>query len=311
MQTFSLTRLGLWTGLEYWPHRACVDAVVTEMHAQRYSTRTIYHFVQAARRFVAWRSDTMGAGPLGYDEIDRFVVHRRAAGALRNGERKALARLREAMVQAGVMTAPTPAAGPADDILRLFEISLVRRGYRPASVSSYIWFCRPFIVELWDGAEPTSPCRAHRAARWRAQPDHSADYVLAHPRYSEVPVCRGTYRGGSRLRHTCGPSEPVGRTAVVPAPGQVEAVRAACDRSTIAGRRDYAVLILLARLGLRAAEVALLSLDDVDGKPACFAWPVRAAGSPRCPCRRTSARRWRPTSSKAGHCRHPARSSTA
>jgi hypothetical protein len=89
MQTFSLTTLGLWTGLEDWPHRACVDAVVTEMHAQRYSARSIYHFVQAARGFVAWRSDTMGAVPLGYDEIDRFVVHRRAAGALRNGERKA------------------------------------------------------------------------------------------------------------------------------------------------------------------------------------------------------------------------------
>jgi hypothetical protein len=141
--------------LEDWPHRACVDAVVTEMHTQRYSARSIYHFVQAARGFVAWRSDTMGAVPLGYDEIDRFVVHRQAAGALRNGERKAPARLREAMVQAGVMMAPTPAAGPADDVLRRFEISLVRRGYRPASVSSYIWFCRPFIVELWDGAELT------------------------------------------------------------------------------------------------------------------------------------------------------------
>jgi hypothetical protein len=34
MQTFSLTTLGLWTGLEDWPHRACVDAVVAEMHAQ-------------------------------------------------------------------------------------------------------------------------------------------------------------------------------------------------------------------------------------------------------------------------------------
>jgi hypothetical protein len=33
MQTFSLTTLGLWTGLEDWPHRACLDAVVTEMHA--------------------------------------------------------------------------------------------------------------------------------------------------------------------------------------------------------------------------------------------------------------------------------------
>jgi hypothetical protein len=78
----------------------------------------------------------MGAAPLGYDQIDRFVVHRRATGALRNGERKALARLRAAMVRAGVMTSPTPAADPADDVLRRFEISLVRRGYRPVSLGA-------------------------------------------------------------------------------------------------------------------------------------------------------------------------------
>lgn len=37
----------------------------------------------------------------------------------------------------------------------------------------------------------------------------------------------------------------------------------ACDRHTVGGRRDYAVLLLLARLGLRAIEVARLTLDDV------------------------------------------------
>ncbi len=39
---------------------------------------------------------------------------------------------------------------------------------------------------------------------------------------------------------------------------------ASCDRRTLVGRRDYAVLLLLARLGLRAGEVAGLGLDDVD-----------------------------------------------
>jgi integrase/recombinase XerD len=37
-----------------------------------------------------------------------------------------------------------------------------------------------------------------------------------------------------------------------------------CDRSTATGRRDYAVLVMLARLGLRAGEVAALRLEDVD-----------------------------------------------
>jgi len=40
----------------------------------------------------------------------------------------------------------------------------------------------------------------------------------------------------------------------------------ACDRSTACGRRDYAVLLLLARLGLRATEVARMTLDDIDWK---------------------------------------------
>lgn len=37
-----------------------------------------------------------------------------------------------------------------------------------------------------------------------------------------------------------------------------------CDRHTPVGRRDYAILLLLARLGLRANEIALLTLDDID-----------------------------------------------
>ena len=47
-------------------------------------------------------------------------------------------------------------------------------------------------------------------------------------------------------------------------PDQVELVLAHCNRQTAIGRRDYAILLLLARLGLRAGEVAALTLDDID-----------------------------------------------
>lgn len=46
--------------------------------------------------------------------------------------------------------------------------------------------------------------------------------------------------------------------------GEVAAILESCDTSTATGARDYAVLLVLARLGLRAAEVAGLELDDVD-----------------------------------------------
>jgi len=47
-------------------------------------------------------------------------------------------------------------------------------------------------------------------------------------------------------------------------PGHLRAVLDGCRRDTAIGRRDYAILLLLARLGLRAAEVVALKLDDID-----------------------------------------------
>ncbi len=46
--------------------------------------------------------------------------------------------------------------------------------------------------------------------------------------------------------------------------GQVQQILERCDRQTASGIRDYAILLLLARLGLRACEVASLNLDDID-----------------------------------------------
>ena len=46
-------------------------------------------------------------------------------------------------------------------------------------------------------------------------------------------------------------------------PEQVEKVLRCCDRRTKVGKRDYAILLLLARLGLRSGEVAKLTLDDI------------------------------------------------
>jgi integrase/recombinase XerD len=47
-------------------------------------------------------------------------------------------------------------------------------------------------------------------------------------------------------------------------PDQVERLLRCCDRSTASGQRDYAILLLLARLGLRGGEVLAMTLDDLD-----------------------------------------------
>ncbi|MGA7814462.1 tyrosine-type recombinase/integrase [Caballeronia sp.] len=48
------------------------------------------------------------------------------------------------------------------------------------------------------------------------------------------------------------------------APDQTRQLSASIDQRSATGRRDYAILLLLARLGLRSGEVASLELDDID-----------------------------------------------
>jgi len=57
----------------------------------------------------------------------------------------------------------------------------------------------------------------------------------------------------------------------------VSRLLASCDRGTITGRRDYAILVMLARLGLRGGGVAALELGDVDWRGGEVA--VRGKGS--------------------------------
>jgi site-specific recombinase XerD len=59
----------------------------------------------------------------------------------------------------------------------------------------------------------------------------------------------------------------------------VRRLLASCDRRTLVGRRDFAILLLLARLGLRAGEVAAITLDDIDWRAGDAAGPRQ--GQPR------------------------------
>lgn len=66
-------------------------------------------------------------------------------------------------------------------------------------------------------------------------------------------------------------------------PGQAERLLASCDRSTPTGRRDYAMLMLLAQLGLRGAELAALRLGDIDWHAGEIAVHGKAARLDRLP----------------------------
>jgi site-specific recombinase XerD len=103
--------------------------------------------------------------------------------------------------------------------------------------------------------------------------------------------------------------------------GSVERVIARNNRQSPIGRRDYAILLLLARLGLRACEVVALNLDDIDWKNAritirakggrCNQLPLPADvgkalalylrhGRPHCGCRRVFLRNRAPLTGFSG-----------
>jgi len=57
------------------------------------------------------------------------------------------------------------------------------------------------------------------------------------------------------------------RMAGLPQPlesGELRRLLASCDRRSAIGRRDFAIVLLMGRLGLRCGEIARLTLDDID-----------------------------------------------
>ncbi len=61
---------------------------------------------------------------------------------------------------------------------------------------------------------------------------------------------------------------------------KIKSILSQCKRNTAIGRRDYAILLLLARLGLRANEVVALKLEDIDWKDGYIV--VRGKGRKAC-----------------------------
>lgn len=115
------------------------------------------------------------------------------------------------------------------------------RGLSPAEVSQAL------LLEL-PGHSPATVRRFGVALRSFLRYCYVAGIVDADLSASALPV-------SGRRRSLL----PKGLTA-----GEAARLLRACDRRRPAGRRDYAAMLLMMRLGLRAAEVAGLTLDDLD-----------------------------------------------
>lgn len=163
-------------------------------------------------------------------------------------------------------------AGPVEVLLDEFGVWLgEERGLSAATVGCYGKQARTFLVQL---PEPLD------AALQALDAGQVSSFMVGYCRDRNTESAKAmvtAVRALLRFLHVRG-HVPVLLAAAVPAvagwrlaplprgldAARVELLLGSCDRDTIVGRRDYAILTVLARLGLRGAEVAALELGDID-----------------------------------------------
>jgi integrase/recombinase XerD len=170
----------------------------------------------------------------------------------------------------GIRPAPGPAS-PEEALLARFEHYLVsERALTPGSARVYAAAARAFAGEACLPGGGVRPVTAPQVTK----------FIMAESARRSVRGARMTVtavRALLRWLHQCGalPSDLSGavpgvapwsgrRAISPPAAGQVSAVLAACGQAPRTGARDFAIVLMLARYGLRKSEVAALRLEDID-----------------------------------------------
>jgi integrase len=214
------------------------------------------------------------AGDLTTGCVRRFLRFRQAQGHTHPASMDGMTPLVDYLVSVGAAPAAEPqAAGPMDALSAQYRRYLLQeRGLSPqSSVPHYAGVARRFLAHVPAGTP--GELRGLTAAA-------VTGFVLSVHRRRSVGEAKAV---STRLRSFLRYLEiegliPPGLLAAVPSiagwelTGLPRAVSAAdvgrllgsCDRGRPAGRRDFAILTVLARLGLRAGEVAALRLGDID-----------------------------------------------
>jgi integrase/recombinase XerD len=171
-----------------------------------------------------------------------------------------------------------PAQGPvmvtaADELLEPYRRYLtVERGLTAGTARGYVDLVRPFVesrvietgqAELWDlsPGDVLGFLLAETGRRSRKSAKLLVSALRSLLGFWHVQGLIGRPLAGAV------PSVAGWRLAGLPRALDGEQVRAlldSCDRSTVAGMRDFAILTMLVRLGMRRGEIAGLLLDDID-----------------------------------------------
>jgi site-specific recombinase XerD len=216
----------------------------------------------------------IAASEITQEGVDAFLRCRKRRKTPRCEDRLALSRLLKHLARDGVIVVST--AAQAMTPVQQLEVEYVaymrrERNLAPTTIRSNRMEARRLLTSLFADGE--------------AKFEHvGARDVIAHVRRVTSACCPTSARnvvGGVRafLRFACCRGlVDVDLSKCIPTPAHwslssipramdedhVRRVLLQCDRTTVNGCRDYAIILLLARLGLRAGEMVALQVDDID-----------------------------------------------
>src|SRR5450755_1401586 len=253
----------------------------SELVSQGYAAQPAAQQLRLMAHVSRWlAAEGKRAAALDAVTVEAFVVSRRAAGYSNHLTGNALQPLLAYLRGLGVVAEPDVLVpdGPVEVALERYRsYLLVERGLSVITARVYVEAVRPFLVGRLSSDRGRLDLRGLRVG------DVTAFVVGRCPAQSRGAAKQTTTALRSLLvyLHVSGeierplagavPSVAGWRLAGLPkglTPDQVQALLSACDRDTATGRRDFAILTTLLRLGLRAGEVAALSLDDVNWRAA-------------------------------------------
>ena len=253
---------------------AYFDSFAAHLAACGYATATIRSQLKLLGQFNEWLIRRRCAIHQLNDElVTSFLKRCTRRGGVQRGDAKTLRQFLIHLRTRGVLAplAPVVDDSPLGQLQHEYARYLTtERGLAPVTVSDYVDVLRRFLTERFgNGPLDFSTLTVSTITTFVIRQARTMS-----PRYAQSMVsalrsiCRFLRQRGAIDRDLAAamPSVSDWRLATIPKylnPEEVERVLQTCDGKTAVGRRDHAILLLLARLGLRAGEIIALELDDI------------------------------------------------
>jgi len=260
--------------LRQGPLSEYLDAYAASVAEQGYARHSIRRQIVTIADFSWWlRRKHIELRDLDGRVVDRFLRLRRRQQRLGRGDPKTLQRMLTLLCEKGAVKCPPTVPQTArSKVVTEFQCYLSQDlGRSPSTLKNYIPFVDQFLLERFHNRSPNfTSLRAPDVTRFVMRHAHQLSPLRAG---LMVTALRSFFR---YLRHRgaiatdlagCVPTVPIWSLSTLPRflpTAAVEQLLKRCDRKTAVGRRNHAILLLLARLGVRAGEVMGLSLDDID-----------------------------------------------